>query len=211
MLTLTLDHVKKAETIFDDIYKIYQQRVALFNFKLKRSPELVSLKSVKNYSEALKKLAQDDTFCDLWNAFYCVELGGELKEQTLKDRSFIQHCNALLDGSHEIFHFSNPLSTPIGVDDVKLIKVVAEKLVEEITQWKYQALAMTKTDFWKFDFCVAEIRCVIEKCQAVLDLNTQMASMITLDHQLLIEWWEMIDKNHLTAMNLQQEHRASLH
>lgn len=211
MTTLTLDDVKKAGTIFDEIFESYQQRKALFNFKLKRSPELATFRSVKNYAKGLKKLAQDGTFCDLGNAFTCVELGGDLQESTLKEGDFIEQCKALLDSSHKIFQFSNPLSTQIGVDDVKLVKVVAEKYVDEITKWKNQAIAMTKTDFWKFDFCIADIRCVIAKCQAVLELDELVESNTSLDYELLIEWWEMIDKHHFAAKSIAQEHRASLH
>lgn len=209
MSTLTLDDVKQANDIFDRIYETFRLRKALFNFKLKRSPEMRMFKSVRHYEESLSKLSEDDIFCDLWNQFTCVELGDELRENTLKKRDFIAHCKRLLDGSHEIFQFSQPLSTHIGVDDVRLLKVVAEKLVEEIVQWKYQAIAMTRTDFWQFDFCIADICCVIEKCQAVLNLDEYVESVTTVAQPLLHEWWETIEKHHANAKYLHDSYFSS--
>lgn len=206
MFTLTFDDATKASQIFERIYDNLQQRAALFNFKLKRSPELVEIKSIRKYMDGLQKLSKDDLLCDLWNDFTCVELGDELRQSTLAKHNFIQHCRALLDGSHEIFHFSKPLSTQIGVDDLKLIKVVAEKLVDEITMWKSQAVEMTRSDFWQFDFCTAEIRCVIAKCQTVMELDSLVDSNVTVDQTLFHEWWDTIDKNRAIAVQLQQSH-----
>lgn len=206
MFTLIFDDATKASQIFERIYDNFQQRVALFNFKLKRSPELAEIKSFRKYMDGLQKLSKDDLFCDLWNDFTCVELGDELRQNTLAKHSFIQHCRALLDSSHEIFHFSKPLSTQIGVDDLKLVKVVAEKFVDEITMWKSQAVEMARSDFWQFDFCIAEVRCVIAKCQAVMELDAFVNSTTTIEQSLFHEWWEILDKNRMVALNLHQNH-----
>lgn len=205
MYILMLDDAIKANQIFENLYHNLQQRVKLFNFKLKRSPGLASIKSVTTYVEGLQKLSKDDSLCDLWNDFTCVELGGELRDNTLKDRTFISHCRRLLDGSHEMFQFSQPLSKSIDVTDVKLIKMVAEKLAAEIAQWKVHSIANTRTDFWQFDFCIADIRCVIEKCQAILDLNAQVDTTVTVEQTLFYEWWESIEKHYAVALKLNQQ------
>ncbi|MGX2956087.1 hypothetical protein ACWIYZ_03220 [Ursidibacter arcticus] len=202
MSILTLDDVVQANKIFDRIYETFQQRVALFNFKLKRSPGMRLLKSVRNYENALNTLSKDEMFCNLWNEFSCIELGGELRVNALKNKEFISHCERLLDGSHEIFRFAQPLAHKFGISDIKLIKVVAEKLVNEITKWKYQAIAMTRSDIYQFDFCIADIRSVIEKCQALLDFDSNIESVIEVEHSLLHEWWNLIELKHATAKQL---------
>lgn len=205
MSTLTLDDVKQANDIFDNAYQLFLKRVALIKFKLKRSPELKVFKSVQKYENELDTLSKDSVICDLWNDFTCVELGGELREKTMEDRDFIHHCRGLLEGSHKILQYANPFTSEISVDDVKLLKIVSEKLVDEITGWKSQAIAMTKMDFWAFDFCIAEIHCVIEKCQAVLEL-THYQQNVTVEWKLFHSWWETIEINQSSAQQLHCQH-----
>lgn len=204
MSTLTLNDVTKAHEIFSHIYKAFQQRVTLFNFKLKRSPEMRVLKSVRNYESALNALSKNEMFRELWNEFTCIELGGKLRENALENKEFISHCEHLLNGSHKVFQFAKPLANNLSVDDIKLIKVVAEKIVDEIIQWKQQAAKKNRTDTWQFDFCVADIHSVIEKCQALMQFNKTVRAVIV-EPTLLIEWWELVERQHAIAKQAHQK------
>lgn len=202
MLTLTLDDIKKANTIFDCAYKAFKDRVMLFNFKLKRSPEIKMFKSVREYSTALNKLSENDTMGELGNDFTCIELGGELQEHTLKNHDFIQHCIRLLDGSHELLKFGRPVKYPADIEDVKLVKVIAEKSAMESEQWKKQVIEKGGLDYWQIDFCIADFRCVAQKCQSTIDLDAQVESSVTVSRALIQEWWNTIEKNQSVSQQI---------
>lgn len=206
MSTLTLDDIKQADDIFTQTYEIIKQRIAFLEFKWGRSPEMKSLKSIKKYEEDLNTFYHSNDTSDLWtNLFNCVEIGGELRDKALNDKHFVQHCERLLDGSHEMFQYAKPFKHKIGIADVKPIKANAEKLVEDILAWKQKIGHIYYLHGYKFDFCLADLECIIKKCDIILS-DFSAESNVTVDWRLLQEWWNTIETSQSIAQTLYHQY-----
>lgn len=198
MTTLSFEQVSQAYEIYQSSYQAYKKYVSVLKFKAERSPNLMTLKSFQTRINQVNALLKNPGFCELGNDFTCVfELDcEELKQTSLNNAQFIQQCEQLLAGTHQMLQFSTSTYC-CHYADIQFLKEVAERHAKKYTELR--ANTMIQKNSYQFDFCLADIHCVIEKCQAIL--TTIAPSELAMDYSLLHDWWQTIDKSVLFCEN----------
>ncbi|MDG2961732.1 hypothetical protein [Exercitatus varius] len=208
MTALTMNQLQRGEHIFDDVWDKLNQLKMYLEYKFSRSPDMLSLASVKNYMDKLKAQMDYDRNNNLCSVQYdflwylhCDKPESEVIKEASEDKNFTATNSALLDGTHPAFEFTH-IQPKMSLLDVELVKSVAENYLSKMEV--LQLVCEPGNISWQLGFAIADVRCMIEKCQCLGKLqqaNECPQANITIDWKMVADWFTALDKVHQFIRN----------